>query len=141
MASTSSVESTQTERYKINKRPMDDTSDDESTKAMDKQFRKGETVEMIKLKSKANWNGKLATIQSFNPEKQRWLIQINFDDQQLALLQPKNLRSWHQQTLKVHFQLLHFVYISSDCAYTDIGICVCSYKAEEIANESSINTW
>lgn len=48
---------------------------------------------MVQLKSKKKWNGKSATIiGSFNKEKQRWPIEINFDDKSQALLQAKNLR-------------------------------------------------
>lgn len=64
------------------------------------QFRKGDIVKMVQLKSKKKWNGKLATIIGpFNKEKQRWPIEINFDDKQHALLQSKNLRI-HKQGIE-----------------------------------------
>jgi len=57
------------------------------------QFRKGDIVRMVQLKSKKKWNGKHATILGpFSRSKQRWPIQINFGPRTEALLQPKNLR-------------------------------------------------
>eukprot|EP01084_Bolivina_argentea_P144982 254254_1 len=57
------------------------------------QFRHGDAVKMVQLKSKKKWNGKLATIIGpFNKQKKRWPLRINFADNAQALLQPKNIR-------------------------------------------------
>ena len=57
------------------------------------RFRKGDIVKMVQLKSKKKWNGKYATIiGTFNRQKNRWPVEISFDDKANALLQVKNLR-------------------------------------------------
>ena len=64
-----------------------------ATKATnDHQFKKGDTVIMVGLQSKPDWNNKTATIVgSFDKKKQRWPIQVNFGDKEGALLKPKNM--------------------------------------------------
>eukprot|EP01084_Bolivina_argentea_P041866 77283_1 len=72
-----------------------------ANQANESEFGKGDVVKMVGLKSKPQWNGKLATINGpFNKEKGRWPIQISFGNAMRALLQTKNLKLVEKKQLK-----------------------------------------
>ena len=60
--------------------------------AEENRFTKGDIVKIVGLKSKQNWNDKLATIiGEFIADKRRWPIQMNTEDKSRALLKTGNL--------------------------------------------------
>ena len=70
---------------------------------MELKLQQGDTVKMKGLKSKSEWNGKLATIiGDIVKEKNRWPIQINFGDKSKALLQTKNLEFRQRSDTKIN---------------------------------------
>ena len=61
------------------------------------EFEKGDIVILQGLKSKAQWNGKMATIVGKKIEdKNRWPIKLNSGDKSKALLQSKNFKLYQK---------------------------------------------